>query len=102
MDKSPITPEEADAYVTFCRSLTKINADATQIRSKNGVLFEIVGPTGRVRKIGVDYKKGVFYFDGNRLGKRKRAVAMALYSGDALPEGFEPNRVWRKIQKQGF
>lgn len=102
MNKASMTPDEADRFLNYCERLPAFNSGTTRVSNRNGVLFEVVGATGRVKKVGVVFKKGVFYFDGNRIGKRKHRLAMSLYGGDGTSPAVDPTRVWRKIQEQGL
>lgn len=102
LDKDPITPDEVEELLAFRRSLPIINPEAVKICNRKGVLCEVVGLRGTVRKIGFAWHDGACYFDGNRLGKRKQAIVMAMYgSHDEETEG-NPQKVWRKMWKQGL
>lgn len=51
--------------------LPKLNNRHYMIRNKHGVCIELVSEKGKSKYIGIDLCGGIFYFDGNRIGKRK-------------------------------
>ena len=87
-------------------ALPNLNKEPILIRNRQGVLVEIVGRHGSSTKYGVDYKKGVYYFDGNRVGKRKLRFLKAFFEEDiarSIPDHEEAalQKVWTKLTTQG-
>ena len=53
------------------------------VRNKNGVCIELVSKKGKSKYIGIDLCGGIFYFDGNRIGKRKlKLLKTGVESGE--------------------
>lgn len=110
--KNTIENDRLGEVLDEIEKLPELNKKAYRIRNRIGVLVEIVGKKGSSKTVGVDYCGGVFYFDGNRLGKRKLAMAKAFIHNtvdtDELNsiygefKGHEETTVWKKIQKQSI
>jgi len=88
------------------RELPILNKEAIWIRNRQGVLVEIVGKHGSSRKYNVDYKGGVWYFDGNLLGKRKLKMVQAFFNDNIIREipinqHDTMDKVWKKFTAQG-
>ncbi len=80
-----------------------LNKSPISVRNKKGVLIEIVGRHGNSIKLPSDYCRGVWYFDGNKLGKRKREHAKAMFSNTeesiSEDEWNVRTKVWHKMEK---
>lgn len=86
------------------RQLPILNKKPILRRNRKGVLIEIIGTRGDSSVYPADYCRGVWYFDGNRLGKRKREHAKAMFLEDnnfSLSKSEENLRikVWRKMEQ---
>ena len=83
--------------------LPTLNKDPILVRNKKGVLVELVGRHGNSVKYSSDYCRGVWYFDGNKLGKRKRNQAKAMFLNEdnniSEQEWNERTKVWHKMEK---
>lgn len=78
MSKS-IKVDRLDEILKVLEPLPYINKKARRVRNKQGVCVESIGTKGKSKYIGVDFCGGVFYFDGNRLGKRKEALVKEVF-----------------------
>lgn len=81
-----------------------LNKKPIFIRNRKGVLVEIVGRHGNSIKYPDDYCRGVWYFDGNKLGKRKKNHAKAMFSNEPIEHISEQEqsireKVWHKMEK---
>jgi len=92
-----------DEALKKIRELPVINKKSIFIRNRKGVLIEIVGKDGSSFKYQADYCKGNWYFDGNRLGKRKREYAEAIFESDSRKldkyDWGAMTKVWKKMEK---
>lgn len=100
LETYPMTPYQQTMYLEFMRSLPQLNKAATVLYNRNGIAIEVVGLKGTVKRIGVDKHNGVFYFDGNRIGKRKLALVNLMFGVGEGVNGHAPYKVFNKIKKQ--
>ena len=102
LNKSPITPDEADIFIDFMDSLPEINKEPIYIRNRKGVLIEIVSKKGNSRKRKIDYFKKTVYFDGNRIGKKKQKVFDAFWSFKDVSDHGLQLKIWNNVQFNSF
>lgn len=98
-------PDDLDRAHIAIDKLPILNNKPILVRNRKGVMIEIVGKKGSSRKYGVDRCGGVYYFDGNRLGKRKLAMVKAFFSVNTGREIDSSQhdamqKVWHKVSKQ--
>lgn len=108
--KESVRGSVSNDYLTIAlekiEALPILNKEPIFIRNRQGVLIEIVSKHGSSKKYGVDYKNGVYYFDGNRVGKRKLCMLNAFFSDEvarSIPEHEEGSlqKVWKKLTAHG-
>jgi len=82
------------------KELPTLNNESVFVRNRHGVLIEIVGKKGSSKKLSVDYCRGTWYFDGNRLGKRKMKMVKAWYTEDMtdITSEAEMLKLWKKME----
>ena len=69
--------------LNIINSLPKLNNRHYMVRNKHGVCIELVSKKGKSKYIGIDLCGGIFYFDGNRIGKRKlKLLKTGMESGE--------------------
>lgn len=92
-----------DKALKEIKELPILNRKPIWIRNRKGVLVEIVGRHGDSIKYQADYCFGTWYFDGNRLGKRKSSYAKAMFEPDTgKREEYDWNamtKVWHKMER---
>lgn len=96
----PITPDDLDFYLKYMDKLPRKNKNVFFIRGSKNHLVEIIGLKGTVKKIGVDKVNGVFYFDGNRIGKKKRIIVEQMFNNTEIMKSCDPKHIWNKVSKQ--
>lgn len=81
-----------------------LNKDTIMLRNRRGVMIAVVGKKGSYRKYSVDFCRGAWYFDGNRLGKRKMKMVDALFTDnvEGINHQDEMIKVWKKIHEQSI
>lgn len=103
-----ITPDDLDFYLKYMNKLPRKNKNVFFIRGSKNHLVEIIGLKGTVKKIGVDkvnngkseLARGVFYFDGNRIGKKKRIIVEQMFNNTEIMKSCNPKNIWNKVRKQ--
>lgn len=65
-------------------------------------MIALVGTKGSLQTFNTDYCNKTWYFDGNKLGKRKRLLVKAFYDDNILQtinaDGID--KVWQKISNR--
>jgi hypothetical protein len=79
-------------------TLPILNKEPVKIRNRKGHLIGLIGIKGSLRKFNSDFNKGCWYFDGNRVGKRKQLLIDAFFTDAPVPTGLNEVKVWNKIQ----
>lgn len=103
----PMTPDQLDFYLKYMKRLPNKNKTVFYIRGSKNHLIRIIGLKGTVKKIGVDKVNGVFYFDGNRIGKKKQLIVEQMFNNNnnnnnELTISCDPKNIWNKVQKQSY
>lgn len=98
-------PDDLNRAHEAIDKLPTLNKEPIKVRNRKGVLVEVVGRKGSSRKYGVDLCGGVYYFDGNRIGKKKLSMVKAFFSvnmGREIDSSQHDamQKVWHKISKQ--
>ncbi len=79
----------------------RVYGTGAKIRNKKGVMIAFVGTKGSFKKYTVDYCNGCWYFDGNRLGKKKRLLINTFYDSVFLENcnfsDGEIDKIWKRI-----
>ena len=79
-----------------------LNKKAVWVKNRQGRMIAIVGKKGSLKTFSTDYFKKNWYFDGNKVGKRKQLLAKA-FNDDSLLELINTDGldgVWKKIAKR--
>jgi len=74
------------------------------LRNKKGLLVGVVGKHGNHLQYGVMKYNGAWYFDGNKLGKRKIRIVQGFFDESLIPTNEDQDKVvklWKKLSKQG-
>lgn len=83
----------------FIEKLPVLNKKSVRVLNRKGQMIAIVSKKGGMRTFNADYNRKTWYFDGNRLGKRKRLLVEAFYNESLIEtinqDGLE--KVWKKI-----
>ena len=84
--------------------LPQLNKCAIRIKNKKGVLIALVGEKGSFKKFNIDFCNGCWYFDGNRLGKKKRLIVQSFYDDSILENNNfnddEITKIWKKLSRK--
>jgi len=96
-----ISSDRLSEVLDEIEKLPQLNKSAVRIRNKKGVLIALVGEKGSLKKFSIDYCNGCWYFDGNRIGKKKRLLVESFYNDSILEEhnlqNDEVEKIWKRI-----
>ena len=98
--KGKVSSSDLTEALAAIKELPILNKESVLVRNRHGVLIEIVGQKGSSKKLSVDYCRGTWYFDGNRLGKRKMRMVKAMFSDDITGINHEAEmlKLWKKME----
>lgn len=94
--------DDINKALAYIENLPVINKTSINIRNRKGHVIARVGTKGGIKYYSTDYNHKTWYFDGNKLGKRKRLLIEAFYNDKMIDnintDGME--KVWKKISKR--
>jgi len=104
--RGQIAVSRLDEIMEITDKLPKLNKKPVFVHNRKGVPVKIVGTKGQVREIGIEYYDGVYYFDGNRIGRKKQKMMQAFFDASTgkTEETIDQDamvKVWQKFQRQG-
>lgn len=98
------SPDMVNEALEKAKNFPVLNIEPVWVRNRKGVVIALVCRKGYIQKLSTDFMKKVWYFDGNRIGKKKRLLAEAYYSDELLNslnyDDVELDKVWKKIKKR--
>jgi hypothetical protein len=102
--RGTVSTDYLETALDAIEKLPILNNKVINIPNKKGVIVEVVGKHGSSIKYGVSFKNGICYFDGNKIGKRKRRIIAGFFKDNIIPDNEDQNKVvkiWKKLQQQG-
>lgn len=94
--------EDINKAQSFISKLPILNKKTIKIRNRKGQMIAVIGKKGSVKRFSTDYFGKCWFFDGNKLGKKKRLQVESYFNEELLnkinTEGIE--KVWKKISKR--
>lgn len=83
------------------RKLPILNQTSVWVRNRKGVAVAHVGTKGYMKKLSADFKGGVWYIDGNRVGKKKKLILEAQSNFDLIKQhnlnNDDIDKLWSKV-----
>ena len=93
------TRDEVRQALEYIDKLPVLNKKPVKVLNRKGQMTAFVGTKGAIKFFSSEYNRKTWYFDGNRLGKRKRLLVEAFYDDKLLDkintDGLD--KAWKKI-----
>ena len=94
--------ENINTALEYIDTLPILNKKPIRVRNKKGQMIALVGTKGSIKKFDTDYCNKTWYFDGNKLGKRKRLIVEAFIDDNLIKhiniDGLDA--IWKKISSR--
>ena len=91
--------DDINSALAYIENLPVLNKKPIRVLNRKGQMIALVGTKGSLQIFSVDYNRKTWYFDGNRLGKRKRLLVEAFYDDSFIhtinQDGLD--KAWKKI-----